>query len=591
MPHSRHYFDGDIHNRFDTNMGVPDINSTFNMSLVKATTAGGQVTYSNTVTSAPAQQTRVPPHSLPAKVLLDLPDELLLEFAERLPAVEYLLNLRLACRRFSGIALDAQVKRMEVIYIDHSKASLERFKTIAQSPAHASGIKHIYYVTALTGMSSRKLAEDRSFEDVVYFNKVPEWLIEEVLDRYDALQTEQQAILTGNILEHVLTESLPLLPNLISVALMNKPIMTNVTYGSVAQMTRSIMTPMLSLSKGACMYNGDRCWKDWQSEDSFNSMRHSPLQEWVRQRLWYVAQFASQPVSFDTLTMMMRSLGSLRHQLTRGELDLSLFHGLPADAHWSKFASEDALTAKKATSVITTLRLDIVDRHDHSHDADRPPLELQAELEHWVQFVGAFDTLKNFHLRDNTWVSGPVHKAIFTTVTLPQLETFHYEAEGNWLVVEFEHYNASWAGYELPELSGFLIRHAKTLRHLHLNRVLGGCTERYIATAKDVCAFLQAVQTSLHHLETAEIKEDLTVAPSELPKHTAGMQQYPSFLESARAAERMSPIGRLAREFRAEVHELPLCVAHKRVGGEEIITELLDFTYEFGPSVLRRERH
>jgi len=74
-------------------------------------------------------------------MLLTLPYELLLQITEFIHRPSHILNLRLAGnRRLAQAGLEALQKATQVIHLDLSKVSLERFRVICHSAGHARHI-------------------------------------------------------------------------------------------------------------------------------------------------------------------------------------------------------------------------------------------------------------------------------------------------------------------------------------------------------------------------------------------------------------------------------------------------------------------
>ena len=81
--------------------------------------------------------------------ILGLPNELLTSIADSVHDLDDLHNIRLAGNaRLSKSVLEAIEKRRTTIYLEQSKASLDRFLTICRDPKIAYHIRDIRYVAA-----------------------------------------------------------------------------------------------------------------------------------------------------------------------------------------------------------------------------------------------------------------------------------------------------------------------------------------------------------------------------------------------------------------------------------------------------------
>lgn len=521
--------------------------------------------------------------------LLGLPDELLLKVTDNFPGVRNLLNLRLVCRRLSEVALDAQVKRMNAIYLDPSKSSLQRFRNICHSARHAAGIQEVYYVAQLHKVPCKRLVQGHDFRSAAV-RYCPKWLINLVALKFcEKDKAESQQLLRSGEVERVVTECVPLLPNIHKISFLGHPMVHHVSESTDRQ----------------CVYNSHRSWNCWGSRAAFEQPKSPSLLEWARKQLRFAAQYESESEDFDSLATIVRPLGSLSDR----SLPQGIYIGCAwcptavVDKRWTDYASAQASKAEKALRFVSGIIL-CLEPADGLMSGHMNPIDMPA-LNHWVSFVGALQWLRQLTLCELNREGSAVSRAIVVTHTFSLLEHLHITSCGEWNVGPPFDSAMDPHRYTTGELSRFLVRHARTLQHLKLSHA---STIQNPTPGVRIAAFqalIRTVKTGLPNLKSAVITErfhiwlededGLVLAVCEQPEHDCD--------EHDREVERSSEIGRYARQCGAEVIEDPPYHPIAQDEDEDdfgppdddenrrdgLLCPPISFSYDFGPYVLRRD--
>ncbi|KAK5125666.1 hypothetical protein LTR85_011940 [Meristemomyces frigidus] len=479
-----------------------------------------------------------------AKKILDLPDELLVQVAERLPALQDLLSLRLACRRLSGPALDAQLKRIQAIYVDLSPSSLRRFSELCHSTPHAASIRELIYIPALHKLSNEQLESNKYFSAVVTRHKWPRQLIAEALELYAQVKDAQRELIAGGEVETTLASCLPLLPRLRKLSIRAVPLVSSGRDSPEADTD---------------IYNKHRSWRDDGAESTTAKSRGPMLEQSAADELFFTMQYKAHVKSFQNPIQLLHALRSLhRGMMHRLRLRYIRRHfeeprnTLPASA----FSFSDA----------------VLDTWDYvPTPASRIAL--------WSELLGTMCNVTKLMM----WEGGvdPVAfiKAVLQDVTFPKLETLEIEDHTTWVTLPLMRSRKYPHNYSSQTLAAFINKHALTLKHMNLSQATGVDEDTLMPSGEALRALLASVKISLTGLVTARVEEYLfPTKPKESGQRTPGGQHHDfSVRDDQRAEALTSDIGILARECEVVVRE------H---AGE---LNGLFFEYDFGPYLLRKD--
>ncbi|KAK5132209.1 hypothetical protein LTR08_009333 [Meristemomyces frigidus] len=479
-------------------------------------------------------------------MLLDLSDELLSHIAAHALTVQDVLRLRLVCRRLSNIAFEAQMNRLSTIYIEVSEASLQRFRDICHSRNHAAGIRKVVYIGRLNRLSRQEVLDDRMFRYDRDFYHCSQPLIDEVLASYAANYEAQCKLLANGQFEDTVSACLSLLPKL--------------------RKLRFKESPDLSLSRppvSAEAYNRCRTWRDYDDPATFEEIRALPLEKCARDHLmWTVQYHTSTDRSLDSPFRILRSLASRVGQACTNVVEIAFrnysVHSLASEGYAMATAQLTGALFLQSAQFITKLNM-------HLASCSGGPDTTNELVQLWLSFIGAMSNLKELkvNVRPDTM---PIIKAMFKETYIPALEKMRINEGLSW-----------WASfypnrpdlYTTHDLSGFLCKHGRTLKHLHLEHATGVDPHTERPDSDALQALLIAAKTGLVSLNTANITEGL------MTKDPLGSNPLIQTPGEQRVAESKSSLGQLARAFDVEAIE-------------EVEDGCIGFKYDFGSYLTRR---
>jgi len=241
-----------------------------------------------------------------SRTLLDLSNELISHIRDSLDDFDDLRDLRLAGNaRLSACALRVMQQRTPTIYIEPSKASLDHFQMVCNSPAHAKAIKEVKYVASIRSLSAEELRQTREFQDAVTKLSASEEAMYDVLVQYDAEKAEQDALVDSGEFRRTLAERLKLMPRLETIVLCAEPQRRG--YALHEHKFRE------ACQRGRT-YNRLRRWqysdpaKTQEASKGLHEGAEGSYTERVHNGLLYTAQFRMYPGALDGMRLIWRPL-------------------------------------------------------------------------------------------------------------------------------------------------------------------------------------------------------------------------------------------------------------------------------------------
>jgi len=231
----------------------------------------------------------------------------------------------------------------------------------------------------------------------------------------------------------------------------------------------------------AHMYNKHHSWKPYVTDRAFDSTRHRPLEEYARDRLWFIAQYETSDRHYDSLATLLGALGTVGEQYCikslglELELDLSACHTSMADERELAFASQNASVAATALKRITGLKLSLPHPFISYNGIGVHVSAHEFFVDHWLQFTNGLAELNMLDLTHHGRENSIVIRQIIKTLSFAHLQNFRFGAGCSWSYPDTE---MPWESFEDKEaedtddvnsLARFLIRHSTTLKHLHVH--------------------------------------------------------------------------------------------------------------------------
>ncbi|KAK6395777.1 hypothetical protein LTR65_010797 [Meristemomyces frigidus] len=343
----------------------------------------------------------------PKNSLLGLPNELLLRMTHHLPTIKDVLNLRLVCHELSGIAFDAQAKRMRTIYIDLSKSSLQRFSNIRNSPSHAASIREVIYIGALHKLSSEDLKSDFGFSRVVDRYSCDSPLVSTALNLYADVAEEQRELLANGEIDHTLSACLPLLPRFGELTISGRPAVER-------------WHPPRQVPQEA--YDRHQSWRHYGTEPiAERPSNQTPEQSTLDELVWNM-HYNTRVTCYDSPIRILKYLGSLNKTACVEDIEIrsDLYQ-----SQGSALGNDDTLATltstqpfQQAMQHITGLELSLAGQTDSDH----APFPL-ARTALWAKFFSTMCNVKKLEIWEVRTDPKPIMKAIMQLVTFPKLKT------------------------------------------------------------------------------------------------------------------------------------------------------------------------
>ncbi|KAK4547556.1 hypothetical protein LTR36_000513 [Oleoguttula mirabilis] len=501
----------------------------------------------------------------PKNSLLGLPNELLLRMTHHLPTIKDVLNLRLVCHELSGIAFDAQAKRMRTIYIDLSKSSLQRFSNIRNSPSHAASIREVIYIGALHKLSSEDLKSDFGFSRVVDRYSCDSPLVSTALNLYADVAEEQRELLANGEIDHTLSACLPLLPRFGELTISGRPAVER-------------WHPPRQVPQEA--YDRHQSWRHYGTEPiAERPSNQTPEQSTLDELVWNM-HYNTRVTCYDSPIRILKYLGSLNKTACVEDIEIrsDLYQ-----SQGSALGNDDTLATltstqpfQQAMQHITGLELSLAGQTDSDH----APFPL-ARTALWAKFFSTMCNVKKLEIWEVRTDPKPIMKAIMQLVTFPKLKTLKVCMFITWWGGPPSRRSERPHHFSTQALAAFICKHGRTLEHLNLFLGSGVDNDTLQPSGDALQALLTSVRASATRLVSATVVENLLPThPGEGRQRIAGGQHYDaSVLEDQRADERKSELGLLARTCGVGVSERTLTAN----------TGSLFFEYDFGPYILRKD--
>lgn len=523
------------------------------------------------------------------QAILKLPNELLDLVTDSVSVRRDLKNLRLAGNeRLSHSALESMSKRMTVIYIEPTRASLSLFLSVCRSSTHAKHIGEVRYLAATRSLSPEEMRTNIQFQEARKWLRISKKVAKDVLATYKEQKAEQDELLFSGELTAALTEGLRLLPNLHIVALSGRPTITDRLYSEDYPFSGELPEA----------YNRLRSWH-LAGTSGYSRKERKLLQYWgyLRDQLCDVAHFGVFPRSVDTPIPLMRALAALGAHPRSGRLKLDL-QSVPLtvlDDEWDRFVDQESGLVERALGHTCAVLLQESGTHGYIWPTPEMVAPDKACIKRWKPFLTGTNHVKRLTVSGHPPNSLPLLTAIIGTYSFSNLETidisslyFHQHDPmflHSWLTGSF---------YTTRELCAFVLRHRDTLKSIRLNQASG---MGYVASSLE--KLLTTMRDSLPHLENAVVVERLFVHyfadENRRQRRTTPYGQLSPHAR-CRAREKESDIGLLARRCAVPTKELE-CRPDKgdaddpndkrpALGADRCA---IRFEYDFGPYVLRRE--
>jgi hypothetical protein len=450
------------------------------------------------ITSHTADCSEAPGLSI-TKTLLGLPNELLLRAAEFLPTVKDLGNLRLCCRKLSGVACEAQSKCIQVLFLDLSRASLQRFHEVCHHPTFAQGIKEIILICATQELSGTQMIQDRHANKEFRRAHLPGSTKKALLDRYEKLVIEQRELLRNEVVLETLQDCLPLLTRRSRLTFWDRP--------------RLQLPPDVAYNR-ARVWRYEHCLGQGFPDEPALDARQLSYEDFVCNHVLHHMLFCPPQLTRCSPSHLLEAEIGTERSFSRQGLKV----------HFAQYPLLPYLGCDSPTPVLAALgdRLTTL-KVDFKTVKDRQIVESPA-LDEWASMVGQAKWLKSLSIREPCMASGGVYaiKRLLQTCTFPALEELELMQGTCWRcdseTPEASKFQDDWC-HSTQDLNRFLLRHRPTLKHTRILSASGAepgnQSEGDIAALSDL---LESIKENMNKLESARfIEVFMNLGPHHMP--------------------------------------------------------------------------
>ncbi|KAK4542153.1 hypothetical protein LTR36_007000 [Oleoguttula mirabilis] len=520
-------------------------------------------------------------------LILNLPNELLDRIADLVTNVSDLSNLRLAGNaRLSQSALDATAKRMTTVYIEHSKVSLERFREVCRSPAHARQIREVKFIATIRTATPADVAQCDWFSKIVKRENVANGAVDAVLATYLGEKAEQAALMAQGEPCATLCEYVKRLPNLSTISLYAQP--------HVDSYMKNDEHELVVDGLPARAYNTLRRWRRYAHAD----LKRLSREEGIHDQLLYAAHFGV-TADVDSMEPLVRSMAVLAEQSPTPRIKLVISGPLTVlGSQWAQFAKQNQQLVESALQITTSVDINAEQRWGI---LSRMPADFEVDLTtlpHWDRLLSSATHIRRLTIGGKSVEVRALLKHVTERTTFPELEDLALKTG----VTHWRCERPPWVtyvpfAYSAQALGEFLLRH-RTLKHLLLQYASGKDDPVSEPSATSFAALLNVMKASLPRLQSASVRETHVVfykadAGPTWSEGTPYGHLPPA--ERDRAREQNSEIGQLARscgiipdEHPSGLHSAGAELTKYERGryGYGPLNRAFWYEYDFGPYVL-----